>query len=316
MESIPNHEAIIFGTNDPNIDSESFANKLADNFRTVENTTTETPEDIIDGIDNIAKMLGAFSCRRIGVDEYDRKFYEDINSDNEDDKENQNQSEFDNGNKITRTLIEGADNEVSYVHNAVFHAEKNRWRHQCLNMLYLTDRGIIPNPMHPDFTAIHGNSHSSYHNFPRYFKIRRASGNIQDARWNYNEAIKIHQSKTLNDAEPRLYITASYLQNHEEDIHDSSNYDFLFKHVPLDTILEINPDITNIDFRFFVWSDTQLAEASQIQMEVMSHYNNLHHEWRESTLIPVIKRLTSPVTINLLYENNPKYSQSFTMPIN
>ena len=310
---LPQHESIIFGTNNPNISAEDFKDKVENNFRTVDNSVTETPEDIIYNIDNIAKMLGAFSCRRIGVDEYDRKQYQDAYSDDE----NDDYANIPEENRMCRSLIEGANYEVSYAHNCVSHVEKNRWRHICLNMYYLVSRGLIPNPTHPTYTATFGNHQSSYHDFPRFFKVRRSSGDIQDAKWEYNEAITIHKSKTLNDQVERLYIIAHYLSNKDLDIHDTDNYDFLYKNIPLDSVLEINPEITEINFRLFVWPVNKIAESPPEVGEVMAHYNALHHEWCEEHLIPAIKRLVNPLTINLIYENNPLYNKSITTtPIN
>ena len=46
-------------------------------------------DDIIVGIDSVCHMIGAFSCRRIGqVDEYDRKLYNDPDSDDENSNQN------------------------------------------------------------------------------------------------------------------------------------------------------------------------------------------------------------------------------------
>ena len=310
--AIPHHETIVFGTNNPNISAEDFKDKVENNFRIVDNSLEETPENIIDGIDSIANMLGAFSCRQIGVDEYDRKKYQDYYSDDE----NDSATDVPEENRMRRTLIEGANQEVSCVHNCVSHVEKNHWRHICLNMYYLINRGIIPTPTHPTYTATYGNHQSSYHDFPRFFKVRRTSGDIQDARWEYNEAIKLHKSKTHNDPIERFYISAHYLSNKDLDIHDTDNYDFLFKNVPLDSVLEINPEITEINFRLFIWPVNKIAESPREMGEVMAHYNALHHEWCEERLIPAIQRLVNPLTINLIYENNPLYNKSFTTPIN
>ena len=304
--------ALVFGTNDPDISSEDFQEKVEHNFRVNENDTEESVQDIIDSIDSVSHMVGAFSCRRIGQDEYDRRLYNDDDSSDE----NADAIHIDPDNKICRSIIEGANNEVSCLHNAVTHAGKNKWRHICLNMQYLMEKGIIPNPTHPEYTAIHGNHHSSYHNFPRFFKVKRTSGDIQDARWEFNEAIKLHKSKSLNDSFERLYLRVNYLPNSDDDIHDTNNYDFLFKNVPLDDILEINPEITEITFTLFVWSDSEISKSHYSVAEVMAHYNAKHHEWCESQLVPAIKRLNSPLTINLVYESNPKYNQTIITDMN
>ena len=298
---------IVFGTNDPEISNEDFLEKVETNFKLNDNSGEESSDDIIGGIDSVCHMIGAFSCRRIGQDEYDRKLYNDPDSDDE----NSNQT-VDPDNKIFRSIIEGANHEVSYVHNAVTHAGKNKWRHICLNMQYVIERGVVPNPTHPEYTALYGNHESSYHDFPRFFKVKRASGAIHDAKWEFNEAIKLHKSKTLNDQNERLYLIAHYLPNPEDDIHDTSRYDFFFKNIPLDYILELNPEIKEITFRYYIWSDNQIAEAPSSKSQVMVHYNSKHHEWREYRLIPAIKRLNHPLKINLVYETNPKYNQSIT----
>ena len=59
--------------------------------------------------------------------------------------------------RIFRSLIEGANHQVNQVHNAVNHAGKNKWSHICLNMQYLIEKGIVPNPTHPEYTAEFGN---------------------------------------------------------------------------------------------------------------------------------------------------------------
>ena len=297
---------LVFGTNDPNISSEDFLEKVETNFRVNNNATSiESPEDIINGIDSVCSMIGAFSCRRIGQDEYDRKMYNCPDSDDE----NSNQN-IDPDNQIFRSLIEGANHQVNQVHNAVNHAGKNKWRHICLNMQYVIEKGIVPNPTHPEYTALHGNQDSSYHDFPRFFKIKRASGAIHDAKWEYNEAIKLHKSKTFNDQNERLYLISHYLPSPDDDIHDTSNYDFYFKNIPLDDILQLNPEITEVTFRFFLWSDSQIAASESSRAEVMVHYNSKHHEWRDERLIPAIKRLNHPLKVNLVYESNSRYNQT------
>ena len=297
---------IVFGTNDPNISNEDFLEKVETNFRLNDkNVSEESADDIIGGIDSVCLMIGAFSCRRIGQDEYDRKIYNYEDSDDE----NSNQN-VDTDNKMFRSIIEGANHEVSYVHNAVNHVGKNKWRHICLNMQYVTEKGVIPNPTHPEYTAQFGNHQSSYHDFPRFFKIKRASGEIHDAKWEFNEAIKLHKSKTLNDQNERLYLIAHYLPNPDDDIHDTSRYDFFFKNIPLDNILELNTEIKELTFRYFIWADNQIAEAPSFKSQVMAHYNARHHEWREDRLIPAIKRLNHQLKVNLIYETNPKYNQT------
>lgn len=301
---VPN---IIFGTSNPNIDSETLVERVTNNFKINKDSLQQTSEEIIDGIKSIIHMLGAFSLRIIGLDEYDRKKYVDYDSDND---SNDHVAEE---NKIRGSLIEGANSEVSPIHSIVSHVDKNKWRHVCLNMYYIVNRGIIPNPTHPEYTAIHGNSQSSFHNFPRFFKIKRTNGDIQDGCWLYNESIKLHKSKTLNDTHERLYITVNYLPDKTEDIHSRSDLEMLHKHMPLDNVIEINPDIKDIDFRFFVWSDTTIAESDSVKSEIMVHFNSLHHEWRETRLIPAITRLNLPIKINLIYENNPNYNISLSI---
>ena len=297
---------LVFGTSDPNISNEDFLEKVETNFKVNNNAISiESSDDIINGIDSVCSMVGAFSCRRIGQDEYDRKIYNDPDSDDE----NSNES-IDYDNKIFRSLIEGANHQVNHVHNAVTHAGKNKWRHICLNMQYIVEKGIVPNPTHPEYTALYGNRDSSYHDFPRYFKIKRASGPIHDAKWEYNEAIKLHKSKTLNDQHERLYLIAHYLPSPEDDIHDNSKYDFYFKNIPLDDILQLNPEIKEVKFRFFLWSDSQIAAAESYRAEVMVHYNSKHHEWRDERLIPAIKRLNHPLKISLVYETNSSYNKT------
>jgi hypothetical protein len=306
---IPIHNALVFGTSNREITDEEFKDRLENNFRVVDHIQTETSENIIDGINSIVNMLGAFSSRRIGVDEYDRKKYNDYYSDDE----NENNENIPEENRFCHSLIEGANNEVSYVHNAVGHVRKNQWRHICLNMYYIVNRNIIPNPTHPNYTAINGNQDSSYHDFPRFFKIKRSGGDIQDAKWEYNESIKLHKSRTLNDAHERLYITANYLPDKSIDIHNSDCYDYLFKNIPLDSVLETNPEITEITFRFFIWSDSKIANSPSEIAEVMVHYNTLHHEWREERLIPAIYRLENPLTVKLIYENNSSYNNTLVV---
>lgn len=301
--------ALVFGTNDPNISQEDFKEKLESNFHVNTDDHTEYADDIIGSIDRVCHLIGAFSCRRIGCDEYDRKLYNDCDSDEEN---TNNANSDDTDNKIFRSLIEGADHEVSYVHNAVTHAGKNLWRHKCLNMYYLVTRGIIPSPTHPEYTAIYGNSDSSYHDFPRFFKVTRSNGTIQDARWEYNDAMKLHKSKTLNDEYERLYITANYMADPEADIHDNFTYDCYHKNVPLDSVVELTEGITEINFRIFIWSDNKIASSEKSVAEVMTHYNTLHHEWRDERLIPAIKRMSSSLTFNIIYENNPKFNVSIT----
>ena len=65
--------AVVFGTNDPNISQEDFKEKLESNFHVNTDDHAESSDDIIVGIDRVCHMIGAFSCRRIGLDEYDRK---------------------------------------------------------------------------------------------------------------------------------------------------------------------------------------------------------------------------------------------------
>ena len=111
--------------------------KVENNFKVNNNATSiESAEDIINGIDSVCSMIGAFSCRRIGQDEYDRKMYNCPDSDDE----NSNQN-IDPDNQIFRSLIEGANHQVNQVHNAVNHVGKIR-RHICLNMQYVIEKEL------------------------------------------------------------------------------------------------------------------------------------------------------------------------------
>tara|TARA_A100001015_G_C15043624_1_gene741688 strand:- start:2240 stop:3061 length:822 start_codon:yes stop_codon:yes gene_type:complete len=241
-----------------------------------ENTVYQSPmlgdnksredETFIDRISSMVQSMGMFSCRKIGVDQYDGKYYDDY------------------CNEFGETIIEGAEIYINPPHHTVsFHAA-NMWIHHCFNIAFRVDKNIIPSETNLGYSS---------HNITQMIRFKRSSGQLCRGKINERTGIKIHRSKTHNDATPQFYCRVNF------NINDSTDSLDWHKDVNLLHILEHNPEIRSVKFKFVM---PTIEKYSRADKSVIDYYTSLHNGWVREILTPVIEDNQSKTSVTISHE--------------
>lgn len=233
----------------------------------------ETVELVIDSIQYIRDGLGMFSTRASGKDEFDNKFYD------EDDHE------------FGMSLVESAGTLcLVFPYNSVNFHTSNMWKFRILNMSFWIRHSIIPN---------------RFHNIPRILNVPRSNGTIQKAIIKPDAGVRVRKSRTKNDEHDRIYVFVWYDNYGEAEVKEEMTrlemaaFD-VYKQVPLDELIDLNPDMKEITLDFK--TELELEEPkNEIHRTVQEYYMEEYREWIENTVIPATERLADRITINVKY---------------
>lgn len=230
---------------------------------------------IISNIQAVSNILGMFSSKVIGRDEID-----DINYYNDPDYE-----DFITCENVKGTNVVG----IRDVYSTVYFHKENYWKFQCIELDFYILNDIFP---------------AEYLNLPKVIKIPRSDGSIQDGYIKDNNGVKVRKSVTYDNGFDMICIEVSLSDNpllkDLSDINeDKINSLELAKTLPLDVILEHNPEIKEIKLSLFLFDEKDFIKDELTDLDdkikVMKHYNFEFIEWFIKKVFPCIKRLEDKV---------------------
>lgn len=233
----------------------------------------ETAELVIDSIQYIRDGLGRFSSRASGKDEFDNKFYD------EEDHE------------YGMSIVESAGTMcLPFPYNTVGFHTSNMWKFRIMNMSFWVRHSIIPN---------------RFHNIPRILNVPRSNGTIQKAIIKADAGLRVRKSRTLKDDADRIYVFVWYDNYGEAEVKEGltdlerAAFD-VYKQVPLDDLIDLNPDMKEITLDFETGLGLEEPQ-NEIHRTVQEYYMEEYREWIENTVIPATERLVDRITINVKY---------------
>lgn len=239
---------------------------------------------IISNIQAVSNILGMFSSKLIGRDEID-----DINYYDDPDH-----VEFVICENVKGTNVIG----IRDVYSTVYFHKENYWKFQCIELDFYILNDIFP---------------AEYLNLPKVIKIPRSDGSIQDGYIKDENGVKIRKSVTYDDGYDKICIEVSLSDNQElkylSDINDDKiNSLELAKTIPLDVILQHNPEIKEINLSLFLFDEKDFIKDELTDLDdkikVMKHYNYEFIEWFIKKVKPCIKRLEDNVNIKFINSIN------------
>ena len=236
---------------------------------------------IIDNIQKVSNVLGLFCSKMMGKDEID-----DINY--YDDPDHEEYIIFED---VPGTDVLG----IRFPYASVCFDKDNQWKFWCICLDFYIINDIFP---------------TSFLDLPKILKIPRSDGTIQDGFVKKNSGIKIRKSNSHNDGYDKICIEVA-ISNRQEfkelsNMNDENSHNLeLGKTMPLDTLLNYNPEIKEIYLSLELFNENDFVEDSLTELEtkikIMKHYNFEFIEWFKKKVNPCIKRLEDRVKwLNLI----------------
>ena len=235
---------------------------------------------IIDNIQAISNILGMFSSKLIGRDEIDDiNYYDDPNHE-----------DFVICENVKGTNVLG----IRDVYSTVYFHKENYWKFKCVELDFYIINNIFP---------------ADYLDLPKVVKIPRSDGSIQDGYIKDENGVKIRKSVTYDDGYDKICIEVSLSDNPElkdlSNINENKIYSLeLAKTIPLDVILEHNPEIKEINLSLFLFDEKDFIKDELTDLDdkikVMKHYNYEFIEWFIKKVNPCIKRLEDKINVKFI----------------
>lgn len=233
-------------------------------------------QDIIEIISYKSGGLGLFSSKRIGVDELDEKKYADSEE------------------KLrTRSVKYSETVDIYFPYNNIICHDMNMWKFKCLEKDFWIRYNIIP------YTS---------HNLPTILNFKRSSGIIQRGRIDMKEGLVIKRLENFDD-KYNLYVLLHFNKEENDNIEDDDTHLVYQKLVPIESLVEINPNFNNINFEFKLFTEIEKNEEEENvnivnKRKVMEHFDNKYTDWIEETLKPILNILESDITYSIIYKND------------
>ena len=242
-------------------------------------------ELIIENIERVAHTVGFFSSKTIGMDEIDSVSYP-LNGD-------------DYNENLSDGRIECSESiGINFPYNSVIYHKKNEWKFQLIIREFQMKYMIIPRECF---------------DIPNVFNIKRTSGKIQKARIGKNSGIVLRTSRTNRDTKPYLYIKVYYYEDVTKELTNEYDGDIdFYKDVKLDSIIELNPDIEeiNINLNLYNINDNMNQNINDninqninenidnTQKKVIEYFNDKYIKWFNESIRPVLLKLDKKIKIN------------------
>jgi len=231
-------------------------------------------EEVIYLINSRVTYIGYSSRKKIGQDDLDFQLYDNEN--------------------LHSVQMEGSllmNMEFPY-NDIICNKEINMWKMICAQIYFRILHNIIPNETYTKTT------------FPKIINIKRTTGKIQRARIKEKSGFRISKSSLEDDSDkiPKLYVRVEY---NDSDV-NLENY-FIqkeyFKDIPIELVCELNPNIKEFDITFSL-PNFLCHKSDDFKYNVIKYYHDLHNEWCETVLYPLIKYIKKKYDINIKINTN------------
>jgi hypothetical protein len=233
-------------------------------------------QDIIEIISYKAGGLGLFSSKRIGVDELDEKKYADSEE------------------KLrTRSVKYSETVDIYFPYNNIICHDMNMWKFKCLEKDFWIRYNIIP------YTS---------HDIPTILNFKRSNGDIQRGRIDIKEGLVIKRLENFDD-KYNLYVLLHFNKEENDNIEDDDTHLVYQKLVPIETLVEINPNFNNINFEFQLFTESEINEEEENvnigdKRRVMEHFDNNYIKWINQTVKPILIKLENNLTHSISFIKN------------
>lgn len=234
-----------------------------------EPTNQEIKDEIIKNIENVSFKIGLFSSRMYSYCDFDNVSYTDDNI-------------------ISKRLLLGEMIGFYTPYDLIVYHKSNEWKFRCLNVEFELFQNLI---------SIMNTT------FPRIINIKRSNGSIQKGLIPKNGGFIVRKSKSLGDLNDRIYIRITFDENNESEVSDEYIYNLKsYKDIPLENIIEINPEITEFTINHYLFTNQEYKEESkltklEIKNSILEYYDNKKKYWILDKLNPIIDSLKEKVNI-------------------
>lgn len=243
---------------------------ITESLHTVNLTQEEKEKQVIDIINSRVFCIGSSSRKIIGQDDLDFKLYDDENV-------------------LSSVQMEGSlllNMEFPY-NDIICNKEINMWKMICAQIYFRILYDIIPNETYTKTT------------FPKIINIKRSTGKIQRARIKENAGFRISKSSFEDNSDkiPKLYVRVEFNDSdvNLEDYFIPKEY---FKDISIETVCELNPYIKEFDITFSL-PNYLCYKHNGLKYNIIKYYHDLHNEWCENVLYPLIKYIKNKYDINI-----------------
>ena len=236
---------------------------------------TDKEKEVIAIINSRVKSIGMSSSKIVGQDDLDFEQYKDSSV-------------------LSSVEMEGsAILNMEYPYNdIILNKNINMWRLLCAQIYFRIYYNIIPNEFYTKTT------------FPKIVIIKRSDGKLQRARIKQKGGFRI--SKTSFDDEgnviPKLYVRVEF-NNSDVDLEDYFMPKECYKDVSIENISKLNPYIKDFDVTFSL-PNFLCHKYDDFKYNVIKYYHDLHNEWCEDVLHPLIKYIKKKYDINIKINTN------------
>ena len=180
---------------------------------------------------------------------------------------------------------------MNYPYNDImYNKEVNEWKMLCAQIYFRIYYNLIPNEIYTNTT------------FPSIINIRRSNGKLQRARLRKNSGFRISKKSVEEDAiptsrVPKLYLRVEY-DSVDINLEDYSLPRDFYKDIPIQDIAEFNPNIKEFEITFKL-PDYLCYDYNGYKYSVVKYYHELHYEWCETILYPLVEYIKKKYDINI-----------------
>lgn len=218
------------------------------------------------------KSLGLSSRKLIGQDDLDLKSYDEKN--------------------LYSSQMEGSLTlNMNFPYNDInYNKEINEWKMLCAQIYFRVYYNLIPNEIYTNTT------------FPSIINIRRSSGRLQRARVKKNAGFSISKTRMEEDSTethiiPKLYLRVEY-DTKDINLEDYSLPKEYYKDIQIQDIAELNPYIKDFEVSFSL-PNFLCYDYGGYKYSVVKYYHELHYEWCENILYPLVEYIKKKYDINI-----------------
>lgn len=203
-----------------------------------QNECLSTLEDFNKRVEDVLNTIG-FSSKKVGFDQFDKKYYDEEN--------------------IYNYLIKGSRNQYMFPRGIVCLNEKNKLFYDVANIIYMINENAIP---------------AQYFDFPEInnynFNIPRSNGIIQYGGFVPNSSLKISRTRGS------IYLYVEFIS--KEDGHDYQKSISFEDFVKLNEIINFTIKIPKLIKSKYNFSNYTYLDDSLIN-EIITHYNSKINEF-------------------------------------